>query len=148
MLLCLTGAHVEGGLGINSEVERVPGGMVYKEDATNQYGFLLGDISFKAKFNRDFFIKLNHTSGINTAESDWGLNYFAMGVKTNVHRFMGSIAYAHQIGPQTSNMIGNNIIEFEVQYKWSNGIYISRKILYGFNGSSYSSFVVGMTAEF
>lgn len=48
---------------------------------TNQYGYHIGELSLVVEFNNNLYLEAKHISGLNTAESDLGLNAIMVGAK-------------------------------------------------------------------
>jgi len=55
---------------------QVTGGLAFQRDVdTNQYGSQIGIVRYMAPIGENFYVDYGHISGINTPESDFGLNW-------------------------------------------------------------------------
>ena len=51
---------------------------------TNSYGYYIGELSLVVELKNNMFLETKHISGINTAESDYGLNAIMIGARINL----------------------------------------------------------------
>jgi hypothetical protein len=69
-LLCIKVIYVAGSLGAQNPAPE-----------TNDYGQIIGTVDIVAESNNGLFARIRHTSGVNTAEPDYGMNSIEIGGK-------------------------------------------------------------------
>lgn len=128
-MLCELGLCVllQGGLGIQDGYYLEGNTYQVQDDhqITNDYGMLTGEISLRAKYKNLVIEPFYHLSGINTAETDLGMNAAFIGYEVNNGGWFlrTSVGTQLQFDGYESNTYGSVLYKVQAGFVANNGLY-------------------------